>query len=73
MACKCVDKLEKLLIEKFGDGYLDTTLPVDRSSCEAVIRFYYHKRKNGGGEEVRERTSPIVASFCPFCGKKYAS
>lgn len=71
MSCGCVDDLEKLLIEKYGDGYLDTTLPVNRSSCEAITRFTYHRRKKGGGGEVRERTVPVIATYCPFCGKKY--
>lgn len=59
--CKCVSEVNKLLAER------NTKIVVDLFS--GIPALMVEKRDSN----VRGRPSLVVANYCPFCGRKYAT
>lgn len=61
--CKCIEKVDKALKEQ--NTRLVVAIFLDGSPERAIIEVEKIDSKN------RTRPKRMIASFCPFCGKKY--
>lgn len=70
MACKCISNLNKSMEEQGMNSLVSVPLVIDwdKGKCKppmAIIKT--HK----DDEKKRGKPATIVATFCPFCGKRY--
>jgi hypothetical protein len=66
--CDCIDQFNKLLEPK--GTIIEHTIPWQRDAVPQVI---VSTLKNPKTPQLRRVKAPlVVATYCPFCGKKYA-
>lgn len=84
MSCDCKSKFERALVERTEaqkpkashvkarlEGYgLNLRTGEERPALVAVVTYLTPKAKGGGMRTVTERMQ-AVATFCPFCGKRF--
>lgn len=63
--CGCIAKIDADL--KAGGQCLDATMFGERKATTMLIRTDKWKHENR-----RSMPTRMIASFCPFCGEKYA-
>jgi hypothetical protein len=68
MACKCIDKVNELLIEQH-ETRLDIPLMFNLTNHKATQdKVLVATKKVDGSKKPAKK---VFASYCPFCGKKY--
>jgi hypothetical protein len=60
MACKCAEKVDALLLKQ--GARLEVTLSTS-GLARAIVMTYR--------DRPRVKLKRLVATFCPFCGKRY--
>lgn len=74
MTCDCIDKIEKELRKRYGDGFtgLDyITIPFFGGQSKVYTMFKYKPTKKDGTLYKTNKSQSLIFTYCPFCGIKY--
>ena len=74
--CDCIEKFNKQLNETLNcDGKVSVSYLIDKHDDMIAfpdgMRFVFRRKKKNGEFESRQRSVPLVPTYCPFCGKPY--
>ena len=81
MSCQCIENINKMICEKYGDpnasidcGFaLDLSQKVgeaERLEMYPAMSASYRLKKKDGSFGIKKSVS-VRGEYCPFCGKKY--
>ena len=81
--CGCVEKIEKLILEKVKEqnkdvkGYniehcfFENASILDNDTTYSTVIYYEnHLQKNGLASKTKTHKQIIIHTYCPFCGEK---
>ena len=68
-SCKCVEAVDKELARLEKGVSVRMTIPIVRG-IEPRVLVAVEKTSN---TKKRKKTCAVIASYCPFCGRKYRS
>jgi len=66
MNCKCLAKMQSLLNERAMNTVIDYAMNF-RGQFQGIALRTYPREKGRG----KKKPATVLASYCPFCGKKY--